>query len=123
MLGLPSQGWLGSPNIVKNFREIAKNHINVNFRDKISWSLSFFRDYFLTEAPVLTIHVVTPPTILTRGVGACKCEEKWIGTGNNAEPFQILVLHQRLSIHVDALRRRDTYGRLNLCDLFAVKER
>ena len=33
---------------------------------------------------------------------------------NNAEPFRILVLRRtrRLLIHLDALRKRDTYGRL-----------
>ena len=91
--------------MVQNFREIAKNHMNVNFRDKNFVIAKFFHDYLSTAAPALTIHVVTPPTILTRGIGACK-------NRNNAEPFRILVLHQRLSIHLDALHRRDTYGRL-----------
>ena len=72
--------------------------MNVNFCGKISWLLHFF---MFTAAPIRTIHVVAPPTILTRGVGleVCKCEEK-------------KVLCQRLSIRLDALHRRDTYGRL-----------
>ena len=49
----------------QNFRNIAKNHMNVNFSDK-------FRDrynYCCVVAPARTIHVVAPPTILTCGVG------------------------------------------------------
>ena len=60
----------------------------------------------ITSAP--KIHVVAPPAILTRGVGTYKRKMN----RNNAEPFRILVLRQRLSIRLDALRRRDTYGRL-----------
>ena len=45
---------------------------------KIFVIAKFFRDYLRAAAPALTIHVVAPPTILTRGVGACKCEEKRI---------------------------------------------
>ena len=41
--------------------------MNVNFRDK---------NFMITS--VRTIHVVAPPTILTRGIGACKFEEKRI---------------------------------------------
>ena len=66
---------------------------------------TFFRDYLRAAARARTIHVVAPPTFLTRGVGACK-------NRNNAEPFRILVLRQRLSIRLYALRRRDTYGSL-----------
>ena len=58
--------------MVQNFREIAKNHVNVNFRDKNFVIATFFRDYLRTAAPSRTIHVVAPPTILTCGVGACK---------------------------------------------------
>ena len=60
--------------MVQNFREIAKNHMNVNFRDKIFVIATFFRDYRRAR----TSHVVAPPTILTRGVGldVCKCEKK-----------------------------------------------
>ena len=81
--------------------------MNVKFRDKnfVIATFFFFRDYLRAAALARTIHVVAPPTILTRGVGACK-------NRNNAEPFRILVLRQRLSIRLDALRRRDTYGRL-----------
>ena len=79
--------------------------MNVNFRDKNFVIATFFRDYLRTAVPARTIHVVAPPTILALGVGACK-------NRNNAEPFRILVLRQRLSIRLDALRRRDTYGRL-----------
>ena len=64
--------------MVQNFREIAKNHMNVNFRDKNFVIAKLFRDYLRAMAPTLTINVVTPPTVLTRGVGACKCEEKRI---------------------------------------------
>ena len=62
--------------MVQNFCEIAKNPMNVNFRQKNFVIAKFFRDYLCAAAPVLTIHVVASPTILTRGVGACKCEEK-----------------------------------------------
>ena len=58
--------------MVQNFRENAKNHMNANFRDKNFVIATFFRDYLLAAAPTLTIHVVAPPTILTRGVGARK---------------------------------------------------
>ena len=64
--------------MIQNFREIAKNHMNVNFHDKNFVIAKFFRDYLSAAAPALTIHVVVPPTILTRGIGACKCEEKQI---------------------------------------------
>ena len=39
---------------------------------------TFFRDYRRTVAPVRTVHVVTPPTIFTCGVGleVCRYEEK-----------------------------------------------
>ena len=92
----------------KNFVKLLKNHMNVNFRDKNFVIATFFRDYLRTAVPARTIHVVAPPIILTHGVGACKRKIN----RNNAEPFRILVLHQRLSIRLDALRRRDTYGRL-----------
>ena len=52
--------------------------MNVNFRDKIFVIAKFFRDYLYAAAPALTIHVVILPTILTRGIGACKYEEKRI---------------------------------------------
>ena len=91
--------------MVQNFREIAKNHIYVNFHDKNFVIATFFRDYLRATAPTLTIHVVAPPTILTHGV-----ERKT--NRNNAELFRILVLRQRLLIRLDALHRRDTYGRL-----------
>ena len=55
-------------HITLNFCEIAKNHINVNFRDKNFMITKFFRDYCHAVAPVQssTIHIVVPPTILTR---------------------------------------------------------
>ena len=62
--------------MVQNFREIGTNHMNVNFRDKNFVIATFFRDYLRATAPVRTIHVVAPPTILTRGIGTYKCEEK-----------------------------------------------
>ena len=52
------------------FREIAKNHMNVNFCDKNFVIAKYFRDYLRAAAPAVTIHVVAPPTILTFGVGA-----------------------------------------------------
>ena len=54
--------------------------MNVNFRDKNFVIAKFFCDYLGAAAPALTIHIVAPPTVLTRGVGACtcKCEEKKI---------------------------------------------
>ena len=64
--------------MVQNFCEIAKNHMNANFHDKNFMIATFFRDYLCATAPTQTIHIVTPPTILTYGVGACKCEEKRI---------------------------------------------
>ena len=94
--------------MVQKFREIAKNHTNVYFRDKNFVITMFFCDYLRAAAPARTIHVVAPPIILTHGVGACKRKIN----RNNAEPFRILVLRQRLSIRLDALRRRDTYMRL-----------
>ena len=64
--------------MAQNFREIAENHMNVNFRDKNFVIATFFRDYRHAAAPARTVHVVAPPTIFTRGVGleVCKCEEK-----------------------------------------------
>ena len=50
--------------------------MNVNFRDKNFVIATFFLDYLHAAMPARTIHVVVPPTILTHGVGACKCEEK-----------------------------------------------
>ena len=47
--------------------------MNVNFRDK-----NFVIATFFVTTSAQTIHVVAPPTILTRGIGACKCEEKQI---------------------------------------------
>ena len=88
--------------IAPNFRELLKSH---ECSDKNFVIATFFRDYLRATAPARTIHVVAPPTILTRGVGACK-------NRNNAEPFRILVLRQRLSIRLYALRRRDRYGSL-----------
>ena len=61
--------------MVQNFRDIAENHMNVNFRDKNFVTAIFFRDYR---------RVVAPPTNLTRGV-------------RQDDPFGIPVLHQRLS--------------------------
>ena len=52
--------------MVQIFREIAKNHMNVNFRDKNFVITMFFRDYLHAAAPAWTIHVVAPPTIITR---------------------------------------------------------
>ena len=54
--------------------------MNVNFRDKNFVIATFFeiRDYLCATAPARTSHVVAPPTILTHGIGACKCEEKQI---------------------------------------------
>ena len=60
--------------MVQNFRDIAKNHMNVNFRNKYFVIATFF--FVITSAG--TIHVIALPTILTRGIGACKCEEKRI---------------------------------------------
>ena len=61
--------------MVQNFREIAENHMNVNFRDKNFMIATFFRDYLRATAPTWTIHVVA---LLTCGIGACNCEEKRI---------------------------------------------
>ena len=61
--------------MVQIFREIAKNHMNVNFRDK-NFMIAINVSFVITSAR--TIHVVAPPTVLTRGIGACKCEEKRI---------------------------------------------
>ena len=57
--------------MVQNFRKIAKNHKNVNFRDKNFVITRFFHDYLCAAAPVRTIHVVAPPIILTHvhGIG------------------------------------------------------
>ena len=52
--------------------------MNVNFRDKNFVIATFFHDHLHAVAPAQTIHVVTPPTILTCGIEACKCEEKQI---------------------------------------------
>ena len=41
--------------MVQNFRENAKNHMNVNFRDKNFMIAKFFRDYLRTAAPALTL--------------------------------------------------------------------
>ena len=62
--------------MIQNFHEIGKNYMNVKVRDKNFVIAKFFCDYLRAAAPALTIHVVALPTILTRGVGACKCEEK-----------------------------------------------
>ena len=62
--------------MIQNFHEIGKNYMNVKVRDKNFMIAKFFCDYLRAAAPVLTIHVVALPTILTHGVGACKCEEK-----------------------------------------------
>ena len=35
--------------MVQNFREIAKNHMNVNFRDKNFVIATFFRDYLRAD--------------------------------------------------------------------------
>ena len=66
---------------------------------------------------VRTIHIVALPTILTCGVGGCKRKTN----RNNTEPFRILVLRQRLSIRLDALRRRHVRETSNLRDPFVVK--
>ena len=76
--------------MVQNFCEIANNHMNVNFRDKNFVMATFFRDYLCAVAPAWTIHIVAQPTILTRGIGACKRK----ANQNNAEPFRVLVLCQ-----------------------------
>ena len=52
--------------MVQNFREIAKNPMNENFRDKNFMIATFFREYRHAAAPVQTVHVVTPP-IIARG--------------------------------------------------------
>ena len=53
--------------MVQNIREVAENHMNVNFRDKKKFVIAtLFRDYLRAADPARTIHVVTPPTILTR---------------------------------------------------------
>jgi hypothetical protein len=52
--------------VVQKFREIAKNPINENFRDKNFVIATFFRDYRRVAARVRTIHVVAPPTIARR---------------------------------------------------------
>ena len=75
--------------------------MNVNFRDKNFMMATFIRDYLRAVVPMRTIHVALP-TILTRGIGACKRKTN----RNNAEPFR-----QRLSIRLDALVG-DTYRRL-----------
>jgi hypothetical protein len=49
--------------VVQNFREIAENPMNENFRDKNFVIATFFRDYRRTAAPVRTIYIVAPPTI------------------------------------------------------------
>ena len=89
--------------MIQNFRKIAKNHMNVNFRDKNFVIAMFFRDYLRAAMPARTIPIVTPPTIITRAHG--------VGLDLDIR-FRILVLCQRLSICLDALRRRDTYRRL-----------
>ena len=48
-------------------REIAKNHMNVNFHDKNFVIATFFHDYICTAVPARTIHVVAPPTC-ARGI-------------------------------------------------------
>ena len=55
--------------MVQNFREIAENHINVNFRDKNFVIATFFRDY--PRARGRRGHVVAP--CRTRGVGLEVC--------------------------------------------------
>ena len=55
--------------MVQNFRKIAKNPKNVNFRDKNFVITRFFCDYLCAAAPVRTIHVVAPPIILTHAHG------------------------------------------------------
>ena len=77
--------------------------MNINFRDKNFVITMFFCDYLRAAMPVQTIPIVTPPTIITcaRGVGL-----------DLDIRFRILILRQRLSICLDALRRKDTYGRL-----------
>ena len=79
--------------------------MNVNFHDKNFVTATLFHDYLRAAAPAWTIHVVAPLTILTCGIGACKRKTN----RNNAEPFR-----QRLSIRLDVLGRRDTYGQFLL---------
>ena len=59
--------------MVQKFREIAKNHLNVNFRDKNFVIVTFFRDYRCFAAPTWTIHVVALPTNLACGIGLDIC--------------------------------------------------
>ena len=70
-----------------------KNHISVNFHAKNFVILSFF----------VIISVPWHPC------WRCSAHKSYTW---HCGLYQILVLHQRLSIHLDALRRRDTYGRL-----------
>ena len=43
--------------------------MNVNFRDKNFVITMFFHDYLRATAPAWTIHIVAPPTIITRAHG------------------------------------------------------
>ena len=58
--------------MVQKFCEIAKNHLNVNFRDKNFVITTFFHDY-CRAAPAQTIHVVVPLTNLARGIRLDVC--------------------------------------------------
>ena len=68
--------------MVENFHEIAKNHTNVNFCDKIFIIATFFHDY---------CHAVVPKrTILTCGIGLEVCKPKRKESKeirNNDNPF------------------------------------
>ena len=59
--------------MVQKFREIAKNHLNVNFHDKNFVIATFFSDYRRFAAPAWTIHLVAPPTNLACGIGLDVC--------------------------------------------------
>ena len=58
--------------------------MNINFCDKNFVIATLFSDYLRAVAPVRTIHIVAPPTILTRGIGACKKKTN----RNNTEPLE-----------------------------------
>ena len=59
--------------MVQKFREITKNHLNVNFRDKNFVIATLFHDYRRFAAPTRTSHIVAPPTNLARGIGLDVC--------------------------------------------------
>ena len=50
--------------MVQNFREIPENPMIENVRNKNFMIATFFHDYHHAAAPVRTIHVVAPITIV-----------------------------------------------------------